>query len=573
MIKRLLWVAVLLMLLGVPVMAQDASVAAEDLVPANFAGFIHLRLDDPNQTLFSMRVFAFVGSKLQPLRIAFANDLVYDDFMPFTTIFDAEGTSFESHVLPWLNGEMVIAYSTLDGSIQTELDNDLIILPTNNLLQSAALMSDVINGQDLPKQEIYRDIPIYIGDKTAIALTSQAVFVGGLEPIKAALDVQAGAAPHMTESLTYREVRAASPENPVVFGYVTGDYLLPALNGLLNGVDASQALLSAFGGALSQIRPDASLETLLLNGGVDGAGAALELADDEATIHASAIFHTPSALIPMELPAINDALLTMLPRNAWLVQSGADFSGFLYNTMTAMPMTNFARQIFGGVLIQTIGTESELIAAPNAEQVQSAVTNFMSAVNRFGSFDLEQDLLDHLHGQYSIALYPRVNNPVPFLNTPFDLLVVTQASAGKSFAAQQGISRLLQTFYGLQEQDLGDIQGWQAIGLGLTATSQPIFTIAVQDDKLIFGTGGTIAEALAAARGDNRLIAQTAWQELSALQSPDLYVDVNVVYNTFFAPRGGVQLSSDSSRIRLVANATTPSDQIFRFDMTVTTGL
>jgi len=569
MVKRILFLVVILALLSVFPVAAQAERTAADFVPADFAGFIRLRVD--NDTLRSLNIMTFVGAILQPQRVNYdaQNGVGFEDFMPFATLFDVEETSFETNVLPWLDGELVLAYRQFDAALQTNPDDLLIILPTENLFNAAAAMSAVINGQDLPSEETYRTIPIYIGDHTAIAMTSQAVFIGGLDVIKAALDVQAEATPRLTDTLPYRNARAAAPEDPLIWGYVAGDHLLPALNGLLNGEPESEALLSAFGGALGQIQTDENFETLLLNGGFDSAGVALTLADNDEMLHTSLVFHTETA--PVETAtAFDDTLLNLIPRNALLTQNGNDLSEFLHSAITAMPLTNFAREIFGGLPIETVGTGSELIAAPTADDIISAVNAFTGAMSSFDDFDLEADLLAHLNGSYALALLPRPNNPVPFLNTPFDLLLVTETE--DTAAVETGIGKLMGAFYNLQPRDLEAVDGWELTALAPDAESDPVFVLAVKDNQFILGTGEATASAIAAERGDDRLIEQESWQTLSEVQRPDLYLDANVFYNTFFPSAGG-PVSSTEDRIRVAATAESTEDGIYKLDVTVTVPL
>ncbi|MBZ0282307.1 MAG: DUF3352 domain-containing protein [Anaerolineae bacterium] len=569
MVKRVMFLVLVVALLSVFPVAAQAERTAADFVPADFAGFIRLRVD--NNSLRSLNILTFVSAILQPQRVGYdaQNGMGYEDFMPFSTLFDVEETSFETNVLPWLDGELVLAYQQFDAALQISVDDLLIILPTENLFNAAAAMSAVINGQDLPTEETYRTVLIYVGDQAAVALTSRAVFIGGLDAIKAALDVQAEASPRLTDTVSYQTALAAAPEDPLVWGYVAGDYLMPALNGLLNGVTESEALLVAFGGALSQMRTDTRFETLLLNGGFDSAGVGLSVADNDETLHAALIFHAESAP-SSTATTFDDNLLSLIPRNTLLAQSGTDLSGFLYTAMTAMPLSNFAREIFGGLPIQTVGTGSDLIDAPTAEDVINAVNAFTSAISRFDDFDLEGDLLAHLHGNYALALLPRPNNPVPFLNTPFDLLVVTQATDAE--AASAGITHLLGAFYNLQPRELEALDGWALTGLAPDAEGDPVFILAVKDNLFILSTGEAAASAIAAERGDDRLIEQDSWQTLSEIQRPDLYLDANVFYNTFFPSAGG-QVSNVDNRVRVAATAGTAEDGIYKLDVTVTVPL
>ena len=54
----------------------------------------------------------------------------------------------------------------------------------------------------------------------------------------------------MTSDPTYRTVHAAQPADTFVSAYVSGSYIMSAVNGLLNGDPFSAPVLKAFGGGV-----------------------------------------------------------------------------------------------------------------------------------------------------------------------------------------------------------------------------------------------------------------------------------------------------------------------------------
>ncbi|MBC8171690.1 MAG: hypothetical protein H7X77_08450, partial [Anaerolineae bacterium] len=314
-----------------PVSAQDETVRAADYVPADFAGFIELRLDNPQETLTNLNIAAFAASQVQPTRLVLGANLIpFDQFVPFNTLFDVENTSFVGNVLPWVNGEIVIAYRDFNNQLQADAKDVLLILPTQSILNAAGRLSAIIQQQDLLTPQSYRGVDVYQSDKTSIALTQPAVFIGPTDLIHAALDIQADVTEPMTNNPVYGTLRAASDAEALIFAYVAGDHLLPFVSGLVGGDEQSQPLLAAFGGALAQIRQDGSFETLLLNDGFDGAAATLkaDVQDTQIIFTANAVFHSETAGDPVVAADFDTALLDMIPRNAVLVQSGSDVTGF-----------------------------------------------------------------------------------------------------------------------------------------------------------------------------------------------------------------------------------------------------
>ncbi|MBL8164287.1 MAG: DUF3352 domain-containing protein [Anaerolineae bacterium] len=547
-----LLVVVALLAGALPVMAQDTPLTGADYVPADFAGFLRLRMDDPADTLRALNFFAFTGLLVQPERVNYnpQQGIGYGGLLPLDAAFDIENTSFVQNVLPFAGGEVIIAYPQFDGALNIGADEWVMIVPTEDVFTAAAQLRLIIEGQDLPQQETHRDTTLYIGDKTTLALADGALLIGSTDLIKAALDAAAGERERISDLLAYQQVRAAAPENPSLWGYVTQDYLLAAVNGALNGDADSQALLAAFGGALSQTRGEASFESRLLDGGFDGAGMWMTLSEDLTTVQAAAAFH-PISTVTAAADEFNADLLNFIPRNALLVHTGADLSALLSDGLTALPMTNFARQMLGGFAIETVGTASDLIDAPSADAVVASVNTFVDVVNEFDNFDLRADLLAHVEGSYALALLPRPNNPAPILNTPFDLLLVTQTAEAE--AAAQGVTTLLSALFNLQAAQVQTDTDWTFVALASEDSRDPAFIIGTLDDRLIITTGDAVQAALAAERGDNRLTAQESWQALSTAQTPDLYVDMTVLLNTFFPTAGGFVINEDS-RTRLGLN-------------------
>ncbi len=546
MVKRALLIFVTLAALSIwPVAAQGLTTSAVDFVPADFAAFVQVRMDAPDLILQDLNIVAFVASRLEPLRISLGSDrLGFDDFIPITTTFDVDGVSFNDNILPWLGDDMVIAYRDFDSQLSADAGDALLIFSTGDVLESANSLSPVLEGQDLLKQEVYRGITIYIGDKTSIALTAPAVFVGPTDLIHDALDVQAGVRESMTRLPVQVVLHDTVGENPAVYAFVKADYVLPAVSGLLGGQPSTEALLAAFGGALSQIRGDGSFETLLLDHGFDGVAAGLNVVieADEITVSAQAVFHAQSAPAPIPASSSENSLIDMIPQTALLVGNGTDAEGMVYNVITALPMSNFAREIIGGLPIQTIGTDSQQITVPDAGQVERAVNGYLNLMTQFQNFDLKTDLLDYLSGDYAVALLPRPNDPVPVLNTPFDFLIVARVS--DESAALAGATTLLSSMLHLDSLDGNTIEGWDFNRLGVGG--QEVISLGAQDGVLVIGTGDAVQKALDARRGDNRISKQQPWQVLSATETPGLYLDSFVFLNTFFPSPGGTVASANN---------------------------
>jgi hypothetical protein len=558
---------VLLVIGALPVAAQSVSVV--DFVPADFAGYVRLDEADPVVTVQNINRAIQVAGLFQPTRVQMLqNGYSHYNLIPFERLFDVEGTTFTDNIIPWLSGELVLAYRKFDGGLKADQSDFLIILATENPLMAANSLKRVVGGQDFRQQETYRDTAIYEGDKAALAFTTQAVFLGPLELVKAAMDVQAGEGARLTDQSAYRAVQAAMPEESFLSAYASGDHILSAVNGLINGEATSTALLQAFGGALSQLRSAPSFAQLLLTGGFDGVGASLAYDEERNQLSATVLLHHAQGTSTSKAQ-IDPLLLDMMPRNALLVHSGSDFSDFLTDAITAMPMSNFSGNLLGGFGLRFINPRNRVVTVPNAIDMTAAVNNFTSTLKAFNNLDLRADLLDHLGGNYALALLPRPNRPVPVLNTPFDLLVVTRSGDGE--AALTGVSKLLETIYGLEALDIPQTSEW--VFKALVNGRDAVFTLGYLEDTLIIATGdGEAARmALDAQRGDNRLTNQESWKAFGEQVTPDFYVDPLVLINTFFPSAGGIA-ANQANRIRALVHSQTMDDSLFQVNVNVTLG-
>ncbi len=562
---------ILLALAVLPIRAQETALPAASYVPADFAGFIRLDLSDPVATLQGLNIAAQTAFQLQPGRVNLSGStLGYEDFLPFAAWFDVDTFRFTQTILPWSGDELVVAYRRFDAALTANSEDVLLVIPTQDILVTAGRLSPLIQAQDRLRQETYRGVTLYIGDRAALAMTSPAVFIGSTAGVKAALDVQAGVLPAITATAPYAAVQAAQPEEAFLTAYINGDSILPAVNGLLNGTLTSAPILQAFGGALAGIQTVPTFESQLLASGFDAAGASLRLDRPNVRLVASAVFHAPQAA---DSPAasFNSTLLELVPRGALVVHSGTDVKGFLYEMLAALPMANFARELLGGFPIQTVGTASELVAAPTAAQVRAAVESFASALRSSGGLDVRVDLIEQLGEDYVAAVLPRPNDPVPVLNIPFDLLVVAETTAAER--ARDSAVALLQTIFGFAVGEPVELQGWTLTPLGVPDRREPLLTIGIRGGRIMFATGSAASLALAAEDGDNQLIKQTAWTQFNDIGRPDLYIDAFAFYNTFFPSllSGGFTVG-ENARTRIVTQTRYIGNSLYQMDVTVSLG-
>ncbi len=529
--------ALLLMLLltvGLPASAQEAPPTAVDWAPADVAGLLRLNLVDPPAALSALNVAALAAAELQPVRVQLSQAVRLDDLLPLGEWLDADAVVWARDVLPWLAGELAIAYADFDAGWQTE--SALLILPAADPFAAAQRLAAWIEQQDTAERETYRGALLYAGDRLTLALADAALLIGAPELVRAALDVRAGARAPLTAAPAYQAIQAASPEG-ALFAYVDGAQLTPAINGLVSGDPDTLPLLAALGAALAERRGAASLEARLLAGGFGAAGVTVGLDREANALDATALLYAADL---GAMPAASAALLAYIPRHAALVHIGADAAALAQDVLAGLPLSNFAGQILGGLPVVTAGDASPLVTAPSADDMLAAIRGFEAALAE-GGVNLTADLLDRLAGEYALALLPRPNDPLPGLRTPFDLLLAAAVKPGEGQAALEAAQKLLQALFRLETLAADDDEPG-ATRLGSPPGASVVFELRLVDDTLLITTGEAGRRALAAKAGDNRLTAQRPWQALNQPDAADWYVDVAVFFNMFFPAPGGASL-------------------------------
>jgi hypothetical protein len=543
-----------------------------DWIPSDFAGFFQIDVSNQNTALSRLNILLFVASFLQPTRIQFTQALGYNQLIPLDS-FDLEDAAFERDVSPWLRGDIVIAYRELDESLNAIAGETLLILPTNDSFRAAMALRRVIDGQDLLRIASYRGVTIYVGDQTALAFTPMAVLVGSEEILQSTIDVidEGTEAEHLTADTIYQEIRT-SLNATGTFAYVRGEAAARALPSLISGdVPAAEPLLAALGESIGA-RQDGRIEASLLSGAVNGIGVSMNVRYSNGVpvgVEAATVLHLSTEISsPDESATFDPAVLDLIPRSAMVVQSGADAGSTAYDVLSGLPLFNFAGRALSAFPIpESAGSTSGVFQTPTSEDIQTALDSFFAALEQIGGVDVPTDLLDHLDGSYAVAVLPRPNDPAPVINTPFDLLVVAQVDDGVE--TLEGATSLLSVFLGEEAFEEETIDEQTFYIMRTPETGETILQIGAVDNTLVIGTGRAVESALSALNGDNRLINQERWQSLSSENSPDLYIDVNAFYNTFFpqivqATTGAIPLNQLGVETQMLENG------LYQITLTVT---
>lgn len=556
--KRILSFAFVVLLFALPVAAQASEPV--DWIPADFAAFIRVDTSNAEETLRNLNVGLFVASMLQPARAQFTGSQGFDAFFPVTS-FDVEGASFTQNVLPWVDGEVIFAYRSLGAGFDVTTGDILMIFPTTDSLQAAGALNPIIERQDFLQRETYQGMNIYLGDKTAFAITPNAVLIGAPDVLRATIDTLVGSAPALTADSVYQQVQAALDEGDAISAYVAGDAAARALGVLMSGSAAADPLMAAIDQSLTTISGDRTPERLLLGGSLDGIGIRVTYDPRLSNLNASVVLHTVDAPDVSEA-AFDPAVLDLIPRSAMIVQSGSNARNMATDALYSLPLLNFAGDALAAFPVASTQA-SQVLPTPTAEDIQTAVETFLTTIEPV--VDVQSDVLAKLDGSYSLALLPRPNNPVPVLNTPFDLLLVVQTDSPESAqTVQASADKLLETFVAPLEDEQLDEQAFRT--LRAPQTGEPLLRVGAVDNLVVIGTGSAAELALDARRGDNRLVSQQRWQNLSQDDIPYIYVDVNAYYNTFLPTLGG-QTSRPVSQLGVQSRYL--GDNLFALDVLV----
>ena len=537
MLKRLLGLLIFIALVSLPAAAQDEPNPLA-WIPADFAGYLRLSVNEAD-TLTMLNIATFAASFLQPERITFDPLSGLEGVLPLDTL-DVDDFNFGSDIFPWLAGEVILVYQEFGPGLRTGTDDLVMIFPTNDLLQSASSLSRIIQGQDVLEKETYRDVTLYLADKTSIAFAQQAVLVGPTDLLKTLLDVQAGEGERLIDAPAFSQIAPTIPDDAMLSGYARGSEVARLLSFVLEGDESALPVLADLHEALQTYQEDATFEQLLLGGQIDGVGFSLQadtlrLNEVEVTV----TLYTDDQAAPVSSGTISPDVLNLLPQNAMIVQSGTQANDAAMNLLTLLPLTNFSGQIVGAFpLMDTPG--GDVLDVPTADDIEQVVSGFLTTLTREANFDLEHDLLQHLNGSYSVALLPRPNDPLPTLNLPYDVLIV--AEVDDDTAALAATNRLAEILLPLNELETGRVSGLDFKIIEPDPLEGPVLQFGTVDNLLVIATGDALEQALNARRGDDRLVSRERWQAVSEDAVPQLYVDIPAFYSTFLPQFSGSQL-------------------------------
>ena len=539
-LRRALPCVFVLLALSAPVFAQAPAQTELDpraLLPADIDAWLSLDIRDSG-IINALNVAARSAALLQPGRAGLQPLQGLEQALPLQQLNTEALPIFARDFAPWVEEQVLLAWRAPGPAAQSPL----LILPTRDVLQAAASFSSILEEQDLLRRELHQGQTLWLADRSSIAFAPGAVLIGPEALVRAALDVQAAAAPRLLDAAAGMTERDAAPAGQILSGWLRGEKTLRALAALLSGSEESAPLLSAFGQTLAAFDSQSLLQQLVLQG--EAQALTFSLATDALRLNVLRLtlqLHHDDAAASETPTAFNAAVLEAVPRNAMLVVSGTEARSLVFNLLAAMPLSNFGGQLLGAFSAQeSAGAGNGLLAPPDADTIQQTISNWLAALWDQADFDLEHDLLRRLNGSFSLALLPRPNDPLPPLNIPVDLLLVAEVDDGQ--AVLDALERLVTLTLDARGLERREADGTQLRVLPGDGFSGPLLQAWSADGLLLLGTGAA-PEAMRLARaGDDRLIDRARWQALAQEAPPQLYLDIAPLYATLLPGAAGPQL-------------------------------
>lgn len=545
--------------------AQETAAGARAWIPADAAGFVAVPLDAPGETLDSLNIAGFVASVLQPTRLNISAATSLNAWLPLDFL-DLESASFDALILPWAQGELVIAYPTLDdGYVSAQ---PLLIVPTADSFAAAAQLAPALQGQDFLRRESQPGALIYDGDRVSVAFTAGAVVIGARGDVEAALASGSGEAARLTDTPEYQRIAQALDAGAALTAYVQGEAASRALPFVVSRAGGG-ALLQAFGEALA-VAGGSERDAALASGAIEAAGVAVLPASPISDfLEASAVVLLSE---PLSLPAgadDADALLRYLPRSAIVAQRGDDAGEAARTLLTAAPLTNYAGLALGAFPFVTPPIVANgVLDAPAAADIEAAAAAALSALGAASGLDIEQDVLRALDGPYVAALLPRPNNPIPVLSSEVELLGIIATDDAQAALGQ--VRALAGAVLGAEALQDDPVDGQPALRVIDTVTGAVLASAIAAPDALLIGTGAAAETALRAGQGDNRLTDQPRWQALAQDTPPQWYFDIDGIYNIIAPSAGG---RADGGLKQAALWLAQPEHDLLRFTLRAALGL
>ncbi len=539
--RRSLVCAWALLTLAAPLVAQapDPTAGSDPraFLPADVDAWLRLDLDD-SDALTALNIAARSAALLQPARPGLQTLQGLEQALPLQQLDTEALPVFARDFAPWLDDELLLAWRA-----GADNPNPLLILPTQDLLQALGSFSDILDEQDLLQRDQHQGQRLWLADRSSIAFTPGAVLVGPEALVRSALDTQAGDAPGLLADASGMAPRNSDSIAPgeILSGWLRGTQSARALAALLSGSEGAEPLLAAFGQALQALDSDSTLQQLAPGGEAQALTFSLETDRPRLNeLRLSLTLYGDDDALPAP-QAFNPAVLQPVPRSAMLVASGNDVRQVTFNLLAALPFSGFGAELLGAFGVgQTPGAASGLLTAPDADTIGAIVNGWLLALWDQASFDLELDLLRRLNGSFSLALLPRPNDPLPPLNTAWDLLLVAEVDDGQ--AVIDALDRLVSLT--LDARGLAGDPADESLRRMLPGDDfvEAPLQVWLDDGLLLLGTGAAPQAMERALRGDDRLIDRARWQALAQDGPPQLYVDVAPLYATFLPAAAGPQL-------------------------------
>ncbi len=498
--RRAMLLVVLVMLLSGPALGAatapatrpETTLTGAALIPDAYGGFFGLVAGpDLPQTLARLRALA--GAPAAP-------EAVIQEVAE--AIFPDSGINYAADIAPWLGDEMAVGVDPT--TLEAEPDFVALIATTNTTLSDAFVQKLIVylgsQGEQIAPI-VHQNVVVYAGQRVALATFNGYVAYGSLDGVKGAIDVSAGQATPLMETVGFQQAASGLSSNALASAYLSGEALKGALASV--GVDLSPLL-----GEVS----------------VTGMGMAF-----------SSEGQPPAARLDLSLgwsQSVDGPVLNTATAGTAVAQAvPQDALGFLASYDVRWPIRIglylFAAQIYLNQVSEALATGAPPPQAPTGNQLAAqangliALANLTLAQQLGGAFDLEENLLKWMSGEYAIAFLRNPSGLYGDPRIPADVAAMTQViDRNATLNTVEIINRLLASQLGLTSVAI-NLGGYDLRAVPDPATGGNLFVYGLVGDFLVIATGNSIEQMINVANGATpNLAANATWQARAAAIEP-----------------------------------------------------
>jgi hypothetical protein len=405
--KRILvFLLMLLAFSSAPALAQALNPAA--YLPSSTAAYIEIRTDEAG--LAALDQLAEVSARLSGVPSGVQINPI-DQVITSALYSRMPGNDARTDILPWLGDR--IGYGMLVIFPDPNYFGDgIFVLPIADSTAARAFVAKVTEGVSA---EPAGGVTIYKTSTYGMAVGADVIWLSTPDGIDVLLSVPMFQ--RLSDNPGYREVRAALPQDAPISGYVSGTFVSDTLNQSLANMSPDQPTPATIVEAALRLHPAQSAmeDALLVNGGLNGIGVALQVSDAQIDVTAIASVDATYPAPTLTTTTAGSALLQYVPGDSFLVFDSYDVSALALPAAALAYLGPSVGSTFTSITMSLGGSTPPPTPTPTPTptpappptandllaQVQPAVAQIESLMGM--SLD---DLYSLTNGEYAVAVFP-----------------------------------------------------------------------------------------------------------------------------------------------------------------------